>query len=811
MADEEAITPQDTMNVVDPFGKTGSLPKDQAQEAIETSGYRQATPDEALKQHNQDVYGGFQGQVFAGVLGAARGATLGGSDWVLSHLPGEAKFSPELINNLKEANPTITTLGELGGILEDPASIGKYINKAGKATERGVSSAIEAARIASDSPKVLSTLSGAAGMAAEGALFTGVSNTINDYTLGDPSLNGEKVLMNIGLGAMVGGATGGAFKLFGAGITPTIRKAMGGLADIRDDLIGSGYGEKSLISKVLPERFSQAIADRQLNLNTDGQASFLRKMADNLNSVTGSIQDEINQFGSDIHWKAVKAQMKSAAKDPAVDAAFEDGIKEISSEFDQIKKDVPGLENETIRPSRAETVSGKYDSALRKMAEMNKSLGNRFNPITNPDNPVIAAYQKIKDFIQNPNIFGASGAGYALHEEQVASFRKFISDSDKLTPFQETFGEVKGGKWGFDLEKIHEAIKGENLDNIKQLDDYFAALKEMPENLLNARRAVPNSSWKKDTLNQIIANANKTNSESYQDYLNGISKRRPVWGWKDYAPVLIAKWHPVVAAAIEAYDMYQDPVHATHELALVERMLATSTKKTLDAIDHIFTPGNVTKGLVEGNKETENENDKKKFRDAMAGLNEASNNIQTQTKPLYDSAPNIAGHLNLAASNATSFLNSKLPQTETGDFFGGKIVPSKTDIAAFEHYRKIVEDPTRALKEVANGGLRSETLETLSMVYPKLYDHMKQQLVQRIALEKAKNKLIPYQTRLALSTFLGAPTDPQSFFLNQQAMQTSTRQNQMPPSGGKSKPSSGGLSKLKLSERIHNSYSTVDG
>jgi hypothetical protein len=802
-------SPEDVVNVKDPSGKVGSLPRSQVNEALD-NGYLLPSQDEVKSARNEERFGGVQGSLFAGTLAAARTATLGASDLALTHLPKElGGFTPEQLKGLSDTNPKSDLVGSFAGILRDPLGLAGMVNKAGKAATTGAKTLLgTTGEVAGRTGQVLeSTFQ----HSLEGALYGGIASTINDKALGDPNLNGEKVLSNIGYGYFLGGAAGGSLKLLGYGISPAIRKVVSTLGDIRNEIIGSGHGEDAFVTKVLPKRFSEAITDRQLNLDTKGQAATLRKMADNLNSVTDTIHNELNNFNSEVDTKATDALFKSSGKSAgeAQKGVAEyitnvvDQLKPFVSE-DKVKSALDKLKNVSVGETTKGTSKAIFDSLknlkghLTDFFQKEPMLADSFGP----------AVENIDGILKDPSVFGAAGAASAIHDENVSTFRKFISGTAKPTEFQEKFGTVTDGKWGFDLKKLHEAF-AEKDPQIKQanmgmLDDFYSHLNEMPENILNARKTIPNSSWKKSTLEQVVRNSEKSHGQAYEDYIKGIKNRRAMYGWKDYAPVLIAKWHPVLAAAIEAYDFYQDPVHTTHELAYVERLIQQTTKKSLDLIDRIFDTNSSYQQLIQDkNKRSDNVDDEmNKIKKYAYNPEVLADNLTHSTKELNQVAPNISDQVNLSTNSAMAFLASKLPHNTNSQLnpFDKGYKPSQTEITKFENYRRIVKDPLHALEQVKNRTISPETIETLNTVFPKLYQEMKTSMLDKYFQQKAKGIHVPYQTKQAISMFLGEPVDsslfPQAIIANQITFQP---KNQMDMQ--QSKPTKGGAEKLTVAAR----------
>lgn len=818
----------DSLNVVDPFGNIGSLAKADAHGAISNGGYRLASQEEVQQQKNEQQYGGAQGAVFSTALGAARTASLGASDLALESLPEGVGFSKEELKGFRETNPTANLVGELGGILQDPFGLSKLINTAGKATSAGAKTLLGAAGMAEDSSRAVAILNNTLQHSVEGALYGGIASTMDDYALGDPSLNGEKILTNMGYGYFLGGATGGITKALGYGITPTIRKAMGALADIRNELIGSGYGEEALISKVLPKRFAEAIQDRQLNLDTNGQGALMRKMSDNLNTVTDSVQQEIADFGKQVNSKAMSALFKSSSE-PAAEAQQQVG-QFLSQTVEQLKAVVPDAKSQGLLDTISDGIKmgalkgGTSEAIFDGLKELRGHIVNLVQKDPSLAEMFTPHLNQIDEYLKNPKIFGAAGAAMTLHEENVAGLRTFLSDDpNNLTPFQQTFGVVKGGKWQFDINKMHEAFTNPDYNlrqtNLQMLSDFFEHLNNMPQNLGNARKVIPNSIWRKRTIQDVINNAQKTHAQAFEDYLKGISKRRPLYGWKDLAPVVIAKWSPVLGAALEAYDFYQDPVHASHELALIERMIGKTTKKSLDLVDSIFSRSVPDRLLIEErggsaiDREADKDEKREKFKHFVTDPRAVAENMEKSTKELSEVAPNIATQLHAITGNAASFLQSKMPVgNDHVNPLGSKYEMSNQEAIKFENYRKIVEDPLESLRQVRDRTISPETVETLNSVFPKFYQEMKEAVIKKAFEVKTKGETIPFQTRQAVATFLGAPIDealsPQSILNNQLMISAQPQPNQHTPSQLKTRSS--GLLKLSQSKRAANDYSAIE-
>jgi hypothetical protein len=165
-------------------------------------------------QDDSERYGGTTGMLKAFGLGAARSGSFGISDEFLVH---SGAMKPEDIKGYREENPYSSGAGEVAGVLGAALAPEAGVLGALSAPVKGVARAggavAEAVAPAATSTvgKILSQAAATgAGSAVEGAAY-GLGQVVSEHALGDPDLNGEKVLATVGTSALVGGALGSLF------------------------------------------------------------------------------------------------------------------------------------------------------------------------------------------------------------------------------------------------------------------------------------------------------------------------------------------------------------------------------------------------------------------------------------------------------------------------------------------------------------------------------------------------------------------------------------------------------------------------
>ncbi len=205
-------------------------------------GYSVPTQEQLDELSNKQQYGTGAGNVLkAGAEGVARGASFGLSDVAAPYLGAD----PEAMRQRRELNPTAATVGEIGGAVGS-ALLAPEFAPAGLVSKAGAG---VAARLAPEALSEGATLASrvlgaageigakAAGSAVEGAAY-GAGQSVTEAALGDPDLNAEKVMANIGYGGLFGGALGGALKAGEMALPAALEKAQSTIQSTYRKLLG---------------------------------------------------------------------------------------------------------------------------------------------------------------------------------------------------------------------------------------------------------------------------------------------------------------------------------------------------------------------------------------------------------------------------------------------------------------------------------------------------------------------------------------------------------------------------------------------
>jgi hypothetical protein len=792
---------------------------------------------------DEDKYGGAGGEAISAGLGAARGATLGLSD-VLATKSGIMK--PETLKAYQETNPKSSMAGEIGGavgsaLLAPELSPVGLIGKAGKAVTGGIESldALKAIDQTTKVGKVLGAVSDlgahAAGSAVEGALYSGIGDTLNEYALGDPSLNGEKVLANFGHGAIIGGALGGALKAMSIGIPESVKAASEGLASARDFLIGpgGGTGETGVIPKALmgttegslPFRLGEAIDNRAVNLNQDERTDVIKKITSTLTDVHSNIKSALKNLNESFIPAERDALIDTAAK-PDVLAGIRQDVIDRWNKAIELGKSDPNIYDQGA-VAQLERERDKYVDNLKNMnpsqihadlIESKQNLQGISYDVVSGKKPatkqlIADVWGPMREATHNPDVFGLAGSAQAAHDEIQHEYFKFDPPNSKRTPFRIAFMEKgPGDRWIMSEGKMAQVLKATTSTNdsvrLKAiakrdlLDAWFETANKMPEHMQNTAANIPNEMWEKSGLSgmsDIVGKSEMTANQLSEKYMQSVkSNVGRKAGLLDMISGGVALHNPVIGAALEAANLVFHPLEAVNKLAAVESMVNKATASIGRGAKSIFDASykalDSAKNPI-GRSFSKDPDSAKKLQNDYAQIQSDpsafADKLGKNTEQLQKVAPNIAQSVQLATSKAVQFLSTKMPVKPDNNPFEKQHEPSPMELAKFDRYYSVIEKPMTAFNQIKIGTLGQDTMEAMTAVYPKLLDQMRQAVhIEAMKQAKAGNDL-PYQLKQSVSLFLGQPLTqsllPQNVMNNQavfmQSANTQMANNKKPASG----------------------------
>ncbi len=414
-------------------------------------------------------------------------------------------------------------------------------------------------------------------------------------------------------------------------------------------------------------------------------------------------------------------------------------------------------------------------------------------------------------------IFSSTVSVKAARELLGPEFSKTVADYLAMNRAKVT-DEVKNG---FSSNKFSSFLKGKNpelaealsetgsLKRINSLTDYMRILPDSPS--IN-----PSGTAKTLGIMEKIAGLSRSlrPTHAIEDFAKKFAEKAEAQKQVYTIEEVLAGKH-MAAAKAAAEDTHVE----TSKVAKLSRMIDNASytikssakaifEKTLDTA--VKAKGLVGSKLVPDQKRSDKSSDNSKAKDVFAKIQELQsspevmlNHLEKATKDVFPHAPLLAQNLQSAMTRGTEFLATKIPQhSSDGPLSLGQGEFSPQELSQFERYYHIVENPLHAFSQIKNKTIGLETIETLSTVYPKLYEHMKEAVMNEASDALHKNGLIPYQLKQSISMFMGEPMDksmsPQSTMSNQMVFQNSKQANAQ----NQIKPSSSGMQKLTLSKRM---------
>lgn len=772
------------VNVVDPDGNTFSLPENELPRAL-AEGYRVEKPDEKAVREYVDENKGISGDLKVGLKSLVSEGTFGILGAIDEHTGTDLERAKS--EALKKAHTAANWIGGATGFAASMLYGGEIFNtasKAGKVAElgilgtrigekaaaEGITSALAhaaphlATEAAEHAPGIVrKMIASGAGTAVEGAILS-APRALTEEALGDHDKAAETLLWGAGGGALLGlvGPLGGKIK-------EGFKSAYSGLAAVEKEGAALVKAEgKSAIGKMADDQAFRAIASNNASLK------IVEKDARAIGGATG-VGETLNKLGLVKNFReapAEYAERLAAGKGEwgekigdlrkSLDVLHPEGM-EIAPVFARIEKDVTGPLSQRIGMEPVEKKLGTWVESLRMKTEGGLSFERAH-----------AARQDLD----------------ALIYEAKASASPAVEE----------------------LKKVRRIFEGEFE---KQGD---AAAKAAGKDFL-----VP---WKEAKLNYARLSAAEKGATDYAqremtnrvlsptDYgtgaagamLGGILTGNPLGA---LAGVGISAAHHVIRT--EGNALAARALYAMDKGGLlgIEQALKGTAQK-LDEIPNVLT--RMGEGKMSAALETLPTH---ALTDLIASMNvdggphkgtafarvsdqltslatdpaRMAQKIAELTGPFAKDAPKTAQAYGLKLASTVTYLQQALPKKPEGQSpFGPKTDwrPSDAQLADFSRRVETALDPFVVLKRLEERQLGKPEVETLKVLYPKIYDEIRMRIMEH-------PRELPYSDRLQLGRLLDVPLDRsmaklpmyQGTFAAQRAQQAGA-QGSRPKSSGRS-------------------------
>lgn len=150
--------------------------------------------------------------------------------------------------------------------------------------------------------------------------------------------------------------------------------------------------------------------------------------------------------------------------------------------------------------------------------------------------------------------------------------------------------------------------------------------------------------------------------------------------------------------------------------------------------------------------------------------------------------PNHATAQSVMFTRAMNAISAAKPKNQNMGMLDTPSKPSQAANAVYKRTLQTVEDPLSVLNHVTRGTVTGNDVATFKNVYPDLHRLVSEKMTNQIIEAHAKGKIVPYKTRLGISTFMGMPMDstmnPHAIAMNQPLPMQAPQQGGEPKSHG---------------------------
>jgi len=656
------------------------------------------------------------------------------------------------------------------------------------------------------------------GSAIEGAVY-GLGQSVSEANLGDADLTGEKLLSHVGYGALYGGALGTMLRAGAKAIPASLEKAQEAVGNSFDKWIGSveelpgplqagekatkvfvpgkvaktyarfasmasGEPEEAIMANLshaltaesmTPKEFNRFLQDKMID-----PAQELFNGVESLKSTAGAGRPKEweNLLQNADHPKALdqleatKNVMKTAitemrAKPDLFPGRFPAQLEESLATLEKAPKAIP---------SEVYTSINEAKQSIDKGIPWNKEIGAdaaKAVPLVKGTRGVI------KDILEHEPTWGDAAARQSAYND---AFHRLSTLTEKGGAFRKYFLMSQAGPGGKLVWKINPTKMNTFANMINDvrgkpakeaMTEFLTAAREYVNQATKTHENAPFPNFEPEAITQRSADL-----ASGVERSRGILQKEPggfgrVTDWMTGAkPLSAAAWGGPVAflgaLAGQAFSLAKNPAGAIEKLVKIEEAAQKATNFVRTASRTVLEIGKEgTKAIpgagMLGQKLLTGEDRRERFQKRVDEIQQRAQPQQAldhtvwATQDGFHAAPKVMGSVQQTAMRGTVFLISKIPQPlgEQTPFAKPPAI-SQAEITKFDRYYDAVHDPLSVLKQLGRGPVPEEATEAVRTVWPKLYAEMSRELMSNVL---GNAKLVPYQKRLAICSFLGQPLE----------------------------------------------------
>lgn len=692
---------------------------------------------------------------------AASSATFGLSDQAQVKL---GISTPEELRKRAEINPIASGTGQAAGIITPIVASGgtslvaKGIQAAGKGVLAAESASVAAGKVAekalasalkSTSNKKIakeivkkSIAKGVEG-ATEGAVY-GAGQLVREDALGTADFNAENLLAYTGSGALLGGTLSSALPLAGAASTKLGAQI--------------GKGTSKMFSKVAdPVEDSAALL------------GFTKAQMEKIHSKNPKFFDGVPEYLKDrLQLKVLDNAESVMIKNNAIKKA---AAKELDDIYEAVGDNVIGT-------SVVFNIAKKLEDDFIKPYEGMESFRSAIRPA--------------KNIVKDLKLI-ASREG-TLSAKELRSLR--MKMDDLAQSYYKARDPSKGAEAAFGARSL---IRDELNSFVKSVNPELGARLEKANKDFHYAETISKALDKKVL--------NDKNLLDFKDYaLGGI-----FGGMLGNAGLLIPGAKKLLESDFKRRLVILSGIEKANKI--VDSKILQSTKGFLKKAKRAAEPLSIV-ALMDSPLSYKDSEKPKTKQEAFTNIRNKVKEFRSEpekfetnlAKSLYGvakAAPETAQYMKNQSIAALEFLDDKLPK-DVNEILGPSFMqkefrPSSMEIAKFERYMQIIENPLSALDELESGTLTREHVEALEKVYPSLYVRLRSSIMDEIRNEPE----MPYDKKIQLGILMNLETDISLMPENVLALQSNfaPQAQQESPTSGAVNSTQSGVSKLKLAER----------
>jgi hypothetical protein len=220
--------------------------------------------------------------------------------------------------------------------------------------------------------------------------------------------------------------------------------------------------------------------------------------------------------------------------------------------------------------------------------------------------------------------------------------------------------------------------------------------------------------------------------------------------------------------AIKDYLLKVTPV-----LSAIESSSNKTKNKISSSVNGFFKvmPLGVAAGAMHGLSDDELNQAKESYEIVQSNPEALVKKYVDNNAKLFESAPETANALQQRIIAGVQFLQSKTPHRDN-DYLGENLQPSRSELIKFNDYVEAVEKPNVIYEQLKKGYMNPNTLETLRVVYPKIYASIQAEITAKMP------KTLTRAQKIQLQPILGSKVTPAMDYQNLMRLQNKTKASQ---------------------------------